>query len=289
MNQEKIAAIVMLVSVMLSAGLEINVEHLLAALKNYGLFARALLANFIIIPIFGVLLARAFHLDQYIAIGFVLMALAPGVPFLVRAAGRTPGGSLGFAAALAFVMPAISIITIPVSARFIFAAGLIAPAEAAGHIPFGRIAVTLIVFQLVPLLAGLLIADRAPNLATRLRRPLLLLFFLAIVALLVILGPTLVKAIASVYGSRVMWATLVLVLLCVGSGWILGGPSIQYRRTLSIATMLRNIGTCAVVATATFPKTLVAPTVLTYFIIQFLISIVFRVYFHRGAVRASAA
>jgi BASS family bile acid:Na+ symporter len=268
MNPEKVAAIVMLVSVMLSAGLEINVEHLLAALKNYGLFARALLANFIVIPIFGVLLARAFRLDEYVAIGFVLMALAPGVPFLVRAAGRTPGGSLGFAAALAFIMPALSIVTIPLTARFIFTAGLIAPAAAAGTIPFGRIAVTLVGFQLVPLL---------------------LLFFAAVVALLVILGPMLVQAVASVYGSRGMLAMLVLVLLSVGTGWILGGPSIQYRRTLSIATMLRNIGTCAVVATATFPKTLVAPTVLTYFIIQFLISIIFRVYFHRGAARATAA
>jgi bile acid:Na+ symporter, BASS family len=289
MNPEKVAAIVMLVSLMLSAGLEINVEHLLAALKNYGLIARALLANFIVIPIFGVLLARAFHLDQYVAIGFVLMALAPGVPFLVRAAGRTPGGSLGFAAALAFILPALSIVTIPLTARFIFAAGLIAPAAVAGSVPFGRIAVTLFGFQLIPLLVGLLIANRAPKLAIKLRRPLLLLFVIAVVALLVILGPILVKAVAAVYGSHGMWAILVLVLLSVGTGWILGGPSIQYRRTLSIATMLRNIGTCAVVATATFPKTLVAPTVLTYFIFQFLISIIFRVYFHRGAARATAA
>ena len=288
MNPEKIAAIVMLVSVMLGAGLEINLEHLVAALKNYGLLARALIANFIVVPIFGVLLARAFHLDVYIAIGFVLMAIAPGVPFLVRAAGRTPGGSLGFAAALAFIMPALSIVTIPLTARFIFTAGLIAPAAAAGTIPFGRIAVTLVGFQLVPLLLGVLIVNRAPKVAANLGRPLLLLFFAAVVALLVILGPMLVQAVASVYGSRGMLAMLVLVLLSVGTGWILGGPSIQYRRTLSIATMLRNIGTCAVVATATFPKTLVAPTVLTYFIIQFLISIIFRVYFHRGAARATA-
>ena len=153
------------------------------------------------------------------------MALAPGVPFLVRAAGRTPGGSLGFAAMLAFVMPALSIVTIPLTARFIFAAGLIAPAEVAGNIPFGRILVTLVGFQLVPLLVGLLIANRAPKLAAKLRRPLLLLFFVAVVALLVILGPTLVKAVASVYGSRGIWAMVVLVLLSVGTGWILGGPS----------------------------------------------------------------
>ncbi|HLY02314.1 MAG TPA: hypothetical protein VKR56_07420 [Candidatus Cybelea sp.] len=288
MNPEKIAAVVMLVSLMLSAGLEINVEHLVAALKNYGLLARALVANFIVIPIFGVLLARAFHLDVYVAIGFVLMALAPGVPFLVRAAGRTPGGSLGFAAMLAFVMPALSIVTIPLTARFIFAAGFIAPAQATGNVPFGRILVTLVGFQLVPLLVGLLTANTAPKLAAKLRRPLLLLFFVAAVALIVILGPTLEKAVASVYGSRVMSATAVLVLLSAGTGWILGGPQVQYRRTLSIATMLRNIGTCAVVATATFPGTPVAPTVLTYFIIQFLISIVFRIYFRRAATRAAA-
>jgi BASS family bile acid:Na+ symporter len=289
MKPENIAAIVTLVSVMLSAGLEINVEHLVAALKNYGLLARALLANFIVVPVFAVLLARALHLDEYIAIGLVLMALAPGVPFLVRAAGRKLGGSLGFAATLAFIMPALSIVTIPPSARFIFGAGLIAPEEAAGSIPFGRILVTLIGFQLVPLLIGLLIVSRAPKLAATLRRPLFLLFLVGLVALLVILFPLLAKAVTSVYGSRGMLAMAVLVLLSVVTGWILGGPEVQHRRTLSIATGLRNVGTGAVIATATFPGTLVAPTVLTYFIIQVLVTLVFRVYFIRTASQAAAA
>jgi BASS family bile acid:Na+ symporter len=289
MKPENIAAIVTLVSVMLSAGLEINVEHLVAALKNYGLLARALLANFIVVPVFAVLLARALHLDAYIAIGLVLMALAPGVPFLVRAAGRKLGGSLGFAATLAFIMPALSILTIPPSARFIFGAGLIAPAEVAGSIPVARILMTLVGFQLVPLLIGLLIADRAPALAAKLRRPLLLLFLLSVVSLLVILGPALGKAVTSVYGSRGILAMAALVVLSVGTGWILGGPQGQHRRTLSIATGLRNVGTGAVIATATFPGTLVAPTVLTYFIIQVLVTLVFRVYFIRTASRTAAA
>lgn len=289
MSPEKIAAAGMLVSVMLGAGMEIDVERLMAVLRNYGLISRALLANFILIPIFGVLLARVFRLDEYVAIGFVLMAIAPGVPLLVRAAGRKPGGSLGFAAALAFIMPALSIVTIPLTARFIFTAGYITPPDVAGHVPFARIVITLVCFQLVPLLAGLSISSRAPALAAKLQRPLLLVFLVAVIALVAILGPALVKAVASVYGSRGMWATLVLVLLSVATGWILGGPQVEYRRTLSIATMLRNIGTCAVIATASFPDTLVAPTVLTYFVIQFLISIIFRVYFYRTAAPAAAA
>ncbi len=279
MSPEKIIAVVILISVMLTAGFEIDRESLMAALRSHGLLARALLANFVIVPIFGILLARVFNLDEYVALGFLLMAIAPGVPFLVRAAGRKPGGSLGFAAALAFIMPALSIVTIPLMATFS------ARLNSAIEVPYGNLILTLVGFQLVPLLVGFLIADRAPALATKLKRPFTLIFFLAVVALFVIIGPTLIKAVASVYGSRGMLASLVLVLLSIGTGWILGGPKAEYRRTLSIATALRNIGTCAVIATGNFPHTLVGPTVLTYFLVQFIVSLILRVYFRRTATR----
>jgi len=279
---QKIATVVMLVSIMLSAGLEINRENLMAVLKNYGLMARALLANFIIVPLLAVLVARLLHLDGYVAVGFLLMAIAPGVPFLVRAAGRQPGGSLGFAATLAFLMPALSIVTIPLTSKLIF------PPDIEEHVPFGKLIVTLGVFQLIPLLIGLLISDRAPAVAARLQRPLLLFFFLAILVLIVLLGPGLIKAVVAEYGSHGIWAMVILVLLSIVTGWFLGGPEIKYRRTLSIATALRNIGTCAVIATASFPDTLVAPTVLTYFLVQFMVSVIFRVYFHRTATAAAS-
>lgn len=283
MSPEKIAAVVILISVMLTAGFEIDRENLIAALRTRGLLARALLANFVIVPIFGILLARVFKLDEYVALGFLLMAIAPGVPFLVRAAGRKPGGSLGFAAALAFIMPALSIVTIPLMAAFS------TRLNTAIHVPYGNLILTLVGFQLVPLLVGFLIADHAPALATKLKRPFTLIFFLAVIALFVIVGPALIKAVASVYGSRGMLAILVLVLLSIGTGWILGGPEVEYRRTLSIATALRNIGTCAVIATGNFPHTLVGPTVLTYFLIQFVVSLVLRIYFSRTATPAAAS
>ena len=284
MSPEKITAVIMLVSMMLSAGLEIDREHLMAALRNSGLLGRALFANFVVVPFFGIALVRVFKLDEYVALGFLLMAvIAPGVPFLVRAAGRKPGGSLGFAAALAFILPALSIITIPLMAAF-------RPRlNSAIGVPYLQLITTLVVFQLVPLLIGYLIADRAPALAANLKRPFTLIFVIAVIALLVLVGPALVKAVASVYGSRGMWASLVLVLLSIGTGWLLGGPEGEYRRTLSIATGLRNIGTCSVIATANFPETLVGPTVLTYFLIQFVVSLILRAYFRRTAASTRGA
>ena len=277
MSPEKLAALVMLVALMLQAGTEIDPAHLREALGNRGLLGRALLANFVIVPIFAVLLARLFALSDDVAIGFLMMAVAPGVPFLVRAAGRKPGGSLGFAAALAFIMPALSIVTIPIMAAFS------SRVDVAVHVPFANLIVSLVAFQLVPLVAGFLIAARAPALAAKLRRPLTIVFAAAVVTLVALLGPKLVTSVAAVYGSRGMWAILVLVLLSIATGWVLGGPQREYRRTLSIATALRNIGTCTVIATATFPDTLVGPTVLTYFLIQFVVTIVLRVYFNRTA------
>ncbi|MBV8164841.1 MAG: hypothetical protein JOZ91_11320 [Candidatus Eremiobacteraeota bacterium] len=277
MNVEKVTTVVLLVSLMLAAGLEVNWDHLVAVLKNYGLIGRALLANFVIVPVLAVLVARLLRLEGYVAIGLLLMAIAPGVPFLVRAAARKSGGSLEFAATLAFLMPALSIITIPLTASLIF------PPDIEAHLPFTKLLVTLVLFQLVPLLLGLAIASSNPDLAARLQRPLRLLFLIAVVVLVAILAPTLVRSVAEVYGTHGIWAMIILVLLSVLTGWLFGGPQIEYRHTLSVATALRNIGTCAVIAVSSFKGTLATPTVLTYFLIQFLITVLVRLYFHRSA------
>ena len=283
MDLQKIVAIVLLVALMLSAGIEISRDHLRAALLNYGLLARAVLANFILVPLFGIVLVRLLHVEGDIAIGFLLMAIAPGVPFLVRAAGRTSGGSLEFAAALTFFMPALSIVTIPLTARFVL------PPDAQAHLPAVQLIVTLVVFQLVPLLIGMLVAARAPAIAAKLVRPLTLLFILAILVLLLLLGGRLVEAVTSVYGSHGMLAMLIISILAVAAGWLLGGPEPEHRRTLAIATPLRNVGTCAVIATASFPGTLVSAAVMTYLLIQFVVTIIFRIYFHRSATAAAEA
>jgi bile acid:Na+ symporter, BASS family len=281
MSPTKLTAAVMLLSLMFTAGLQCNRANLVTALRNYGLIARALLANVVIVPLLGVLLVRLFHLNTYIAIGFLLMAMAPGAPFLPRAAGRQPGGSLGFAIALAFILPAVSIVTIPITAP------LVLPTHGEGHVPLSQFLTSLIGLQLVPLLIGLVVADRAPAVAARLERPLIIVFSVAVAVLLALLGQTLVTGVASVYGSRGMLAMLVLVLLSLAAGWLLGGPQIAYRRTLGIGTAIRNIGLCALLA-SNFPGTLVGATVLTYLLIQFVVTLAFRAVMHRRATGTQA-
>jgi predicted Na+-dependent transporter len=275
MNPAKIVAIVLLVSMMLHTGLQVNVAHLKTVLRDFGLLGRAFLANFVIVPLLGVLFARVvFHLSEPVATGILLMAICPGVPFVVLAGGRKKGGSLGFAVALAFLLPALSVITVPITAR------LVLPGSA---ISANSVILSLVLFQLVPLLIGMLVSSRAPEAAARLQRPLLIIVLVVVVVLLVVLGGPIARAIGTVYGSLGMLASACIVLSSLITGWLLGGREREYRRTLSVGTALRNIGLAALLATSVFGKGEVAAAVLTYLIIQIVLATLLGVFYTRTA------
>jgi len=208
------------------------------------------------------------------------MAIAPGVPF-VLASVRKRGGSLGFAIALEVLLPLISIVTVPLTAA------LVLPA-AVGEIPVGQFVKTLVIFQLVPILVGIIVGYRATGLAEKLARPLQLVFFIAAIALIAIVFPKLVESVATVYGSHGMLAMLCLVLLSLAVGWAFGGPARENRRVLAIGSTLRNIGLCALIATTNFREVQVISAVMCYFIIQFVVVTVTGVYFARTAESAAA-
>jgi bile acid:Na+ symporter, BASS family len=281
MNPERLLAAIMLVALTFGAGLQVEREHLKAILRNFGLTGRALLANFVLVPLLGVVIVKLFRLPPAIATGLLVMAIAPGVPF-VLAAVRKKGGSLGFAVALAFFLPLLSIVTVPITAA------LVLPAAAKAELPMAKFVVTLVLFQLVPLVIGIVVGGRAPSLAAKLARPLQFVFFAAVILLIALLMPTIAHSIATIYGSGGMFAELCLVLLSFGIGWLLGAPRREDRRVLAIGTALRNIGLGALIATSSFSQPEVAAAVMTYFVIQFVVTSIAGVYFTRTADEAVA-
>src|SRR5689334_12782698 len=102
----KILAIVMLVSLTFGAGLQVERGHLKALLAHAGLLARALLANVVIVPLLGFVIVAALRLNPDVATGILLMAIAPGVPFILSGIQKK-GGSLSFAIALAVILPLV--------------------------------------------------------------------------------------------------------------------------------------------------------------------------------------
>ena len=275
----KIAAAVLLVSLMLHVGMQVDRQRLREVLTNYGLLLRALLANFVVVPLLGVLFVRLFHVRETIAIGILLMAISPGGRGILLSGGSKKGGSLGFAIELSFLLPAVSIVTIP------FTAHLLLPQA---EISTKTLYVVLGVFQLVPLLAGVFINERLPKLADALRRPVIVVMFVALLLVLVPLTPTLVRSIGTVYGSYGMLAMVAIVCCSMVTGWIFAGAGREYRRTAALGTAMRSFAFCALLAARSFPGAEPVAAVCAYFIVQLVVTSLVGVYFARTAAAVPA-
>jgi len=264
----KLLAMVMIVSVMLSAGLQVDLTQIKQTLRDYGLLARALLTNFVLVPIFAVFLVRYFQVESGVATGIVLMSLAPGVPFIVNTAGRKQGGSLSLVLTFAFCFTALSVVTIPLSLPF-------ALPNVETQLPASKFLTTLVLFQFLPLVVGALIAPRiSEDSAAKITKVLHFIFLGAVLVLLVLAFPKIVSSISAVAGFGHLLIIAAVGVFSALVGWLMGGANREYRRTLSIATTMRNIGLCALIASDdAFAGTLVLPTILSYFIVTILLTL----------------
>ena len=265
---------------MLDVGLQMDRERLRTIFTDYGLLGRTLLANFVVVPILGVILVRLFKLSDPIAAGVLLMAISPGGRGVLVSGGRAHGGSLAFAITLAFILPAFSIITVPITAHYVLASA---------HIATGSLILVLVVFQLVPLLIGMLVNDRWPSAAGRLIRPLYIFTMLVLLVVVIPIVPILVRSVTTVYGSLGILAMLSIVVLSIVTGWVLGGPQREHQRTLALGTALRSFAFCAVIATKSFPGTEATAAVVTYLLVQIIVTALVGAYFKRTAKLTGAA
>jgi bile acid:Na+ symporter, BASS family len=279
---EKIVVAVFLVAFMFQAGLGCDYRDLLAALKNANCMVRVVLANFIIVPIIGVIAVRVFALDDFVAVGILMMAISPGVPFLPMVAGAKHGGDQGLATALTGLLPILAIVTVPITAP------LVLPVDALAHIKLGSFIINLLLLQLLPLILGLFIRARTPDRAPALIRFFMLIALAAIILLLFVIVPKMGNAFVAVYGSRGLIATLLLVVLSAVTGWLLGGSEVHYRNTMTLATVMRNFGLALLVTGQNFPDTVASAVVLTYFVIQFIFANLLGTFFKRQLSQAAS-
>jgi len=280
----KILALIVIVSMMLGAGLQVDWTRMRAIFGQLGLQARAALANFILVPLFAFLVVRYFNVTSDVVVGILLMAMAPGAPFLANVGGRKSGGSLSFALEIMFLFAVVSLITIPITAA------LILPPDAQAHAPASKFLTTLVLFQLIPLLIGALVGPRlSDNARSAMIRVLNLIFVLAALAVVIVVFAKIVHVFAATYGAGHLLIILTIALFSGIVGWLLGGPNREYRHTLTNGTMLRNIGLGLMIGTTSFADSLTVPAVVVYFIITFVLANLYNIVTKRISAREGTA
>ena len=252
---------------MLSVPLETTSGEIIGTLVRWNLMGHALLANFVIIPILGVSIARFFDLPPEIKTGFHLLALTPGGPLALQFA-RVSKGNRTFAVALLFLFCLLAILITPGLVLLFF------PREEAGRLPFAMMMMMLVLLIVMPAVVGRglqrLIPGRAPSLGLWLGRLSIVIFIIA-------------AATAARYKSPAIRAMgtngiAAIVLLIIGSwvvGWLLGGPEIRNRKVLAVASSMRNIGVCLPIASSYFLETDVVIPVLAFSGIMIPMNMVF--------------
>jgi len=204
------AVLLFLTTLMFLSGPQVTLADLAAMTRNYGLVARSLLANIVLFAILAVLLAAPAHLPRDVLIGVLLMAAAPGVLFLPRIAAAAKG-NLVFAIDLTILLQVVSVVTTPVTLRWIL------PVEDAVKVPVLRIIVTLVLFQLLPLALGMLVRRQAPQHAAAVARPVRALSTLGLVGTLVFFIVPHLDVLAKVVGGG--------ALMPCSSSWLSPGRS----------------------------------------------------------------
>ena len=234
--------------VMLSIGLRVSRRELLEVLRYRALLTRTLLANCVLIPGIGFLLVKLFPLTADATVGILLLAAIPGTPIALQFT-RMAKTRLAFAAVLTFVLSVVSIALAPLAVEVM--------PQTAQHSerPMLNLIASILLYIAAPLYAGLWMARRAPQRASRLVLPLEIA---ATGVFLFLMWETRLarrEALYAIAGRGTILAMFSLLIISMLIGWFIGGPDAESRRVLATSTGMRSVIVVLYIARYCFPGT----------------------------------
>ena len=255
------AMLAFVVSSMLAVGASLTVGQIMAPLRNAKLVSLALLANFVLMPLGAVVIARLLRLDEPLGIALLLLGTAAGAPFLPKLAGIAKS-NLAFAVGLMVLLMVLTVGYIPLVLPLLLEGVSVNPA---------KIARSLVLLMLLPLGAGLLVKARFCHVADRSRTPLNRISSLSLALLIVLLLVTNIQNVIGLFGTRGILASILFLLGGAGIGWLLGGPAFGTKGVLALGTAQRNIAAALVVGGKNFDDPNVLVMVIVVAVVGLLI------------------
>jgi BASS family bile acid:Na+ symporter len=230
------------VSSMVAMGVGFTVRQIIDALRDVRLVLLALLANFVAMPLGALALDKMLRLDEPLGVGLLLLGAAAGAPFLPRLT-ELAKGNLPFAVGIMVLLAVGTVGYLPLVLPLLLP-GVTVNSE--------KIAGWLFLLTLLPLATGFALRARYAELAARVKPVLDRVSNVSLVPVVLLLAAANIGKILQVFGTRGIIAGFLLIALGFGIGWMLGGPGVDTRRALALATAQRNIAAAFVVASESF-------------------------------------
>ena len=244
---------------MFGLGLGLTLRDIVTPLRNTRLLVLSLVANFLLVPAAAWAVARLLGLEPDLRIGLILFSAVAGAPLSLKAA-QLARGDVHFAVSLVTLQVVATVLFLP------FALPLLIPGVAVDPV---ALAMPLLLEILLPLGFGLLMNVRYDEEA-EMARPVMATVSNLSLALMLALNLGNVGQVLGLLGTGAILATILLILVGFAAGWLLGGPDVRTRRTLSLGTAQRNFAAAFVIGGGNFAD---RPTVMIMLLAASLVSI----------------
>lgn len=235
-----IAMLSFVVSSMLAMGAGLTIPQIAEPLRNARLVVLALLANFVLMPLGAIALAKVLRLDEPFAIGLLVLGCAAGAPFLPKLAELAKGN-------LAFAVGAMVLLMVGTVAYLPIVLPLLLPGITVNAWEIAR---SLLLLMLLPLALGLALKARYGELAARVKPVLDWISNVSLILLVCLITAANIDKVLQVFGTRAIIAGLLFIVLGLGTGWLLGGSGAGTKRVMALGTGQRNIAAALVVASS---------------------------------------
>lgn len=235
-----IAMLSFVVSSMLAMGAGLTIPQIAEPLRNARLVVLALLANFVLMPLGAIALAKVLRLDEPFAIGLLVLGCAAGAPFLPKLAELAKGN-------LAFAVGAMVLLMVGTVAYLPIVLPLLLPGITVNAWEIAR---SLLLLMLLPLALGLALKARYGELAARVKPVLDWISNVSLILLVCLITAANIDKVLRVFGTRAILAGLLFIVLGLGTGWLLGGSGAGTKRVMALGTGQRNIAAALVVASS---------------------------------------
>jgi len=256
-----VAMLSFVVSSMLAMGAGLTVSLIAEPLRDVRLVVLALLANFVVMPLGALGLAKVLSLDEPFGIGLLLLGCAAGAPFLPKLA-ELAKGNLAFAVGAMVLLMVVTVAYLPIVLPLLLPGITVHP---------WNIARSLLLLMLLPLVIGLVLKARYGDLAERVKPVLDWISNVSLILLIALITAANIDKVLQVFGTRGILAGVLFIALGLGTGWLLGEPSADTKRVMALGTGQRNIAAALVVASQSFSDAKVVVMVIVVAIIGLII------------------
>ncbi len=237
-----LGVLIFIVTSMLGMGFSLTIPQIMTPLRNKKLVFMSLVANFIVVPIWALLIVRIIPISEGLQIGLILVGMAAGAPFLPKLV-QVAKGDMAFTAGLMVLLMIVTIAYLPLVLPFVLIGVQVSPWD---------IAKSLIFLMLIPLAIALFIRARYEEVAKNSVNTMNMAANLSLAAMFI---GYFVAYFDETFGIIGTGGILVAILLIVGAvivGFLVGGKNKDIRKVLALGTGQRNFAAAFAIATSNF-------------------------------------